>query len=710
MAAHSASGSSTATRGRLASFGFKSTSSSGGSTSAAVSTSETDTDCSGGRSHVAKRRKWSKLTYKPEWKERFLMWPACSSSHSGEDVDDEMVCVLCNERMKAKSSTANRHQERKHPKSKAFSEGKRSRILAHYESNILKQQATMKQSMEPNQLVKLSSYKLAFILNKHKMPFSSSTAFVEFATLADPNSVVFSQMPSSRETVTRRTQDIHQRVLRPDLIGQLKNAIFWSVIVDESTDTATKEQMCMYVRFVDVDKYTVVEEFLEMKQILGHPTATTIFDAMMEVFNPDDTDRKLPLNRLASMTCDGAPVMISQKNGVAGKLKSLVNPKLFITHCPPHRLVLASKAGQKLIPDNVEKLVGDVLFFFRDSPVRREEFRKLKELVEPNSPHICLVQYHRVRWLSLADCVERLTNLLPLLVRFFEEQANDRANSAGVRSKCKTLHERLSEPLFQLYLYFIGPQLDILSTLNKWLQHCEMSLHVVNSKIRALIKAFVEPIVVDSSKDISDANRRPLEEAVACLPGKDLKKHLLDCTEHSLLTERDIKQAKGTMVAYVEAIATSLIERFPEMDFIIDNISFLDPIVRQFQKANIPSLVERFNNSDPFNFDESVLSTQYTMYRNDSSLDLSYELCQKDQVKFWCELYEGDDYKELATLAILLLSISPTSVICERGFSSMNYIKNEFRSVLSQENLNACMSIALCKHTASTFPFFRCLL
>ena len=94
--------------------------------------------------------------------------------------------------------------------------------------------------------------------------------------------------------------------------------------------------------------------------------------------------------------------------------------------------MLASKAGQKLIPDNVEKLVGDVLFFFRNSPVR---------LVEPNSPHVCLVQYHRVRWLSLADCVERLTNLLPLLIRFFEEQSNDRANSVGVRSKSKNLHD-----------------------------------------------------------------------------------------------------------------------------------------------------------------------------------------------------------------------------------------------------------------------------
>ena len=111
----------------------------------------------------------------------------------------------------------------------------------------------MKCSMEPNPL-KLAPYKLAFIITSTKCKFNSSTAFVEFATLADPNSAVFSQMPSSRETVTRRTRDIHQKVLKPDLINQLKNACFWSIIVDESTDTATKEQMCIYVRFVNVEK------------------------------------------------------------------------------------------------------------------------------------------------------------------------------------------------------------------------------------------------------------------------------------------------------------------------------------------------------------------------------------------------------------------------------------------------------------------------
>ena len=79
------------------------------------------------------------------------------------------------------------------------------------------------------------------------------------------------------------------------------------------------------------------------------------------------------------------------------------------------------------------------LFFFKDSPVRQEEFKKLKELVEPYSPHVALVLYHKVRWLSLADCVHRLTQLLPFLVRFFEEQAEDKANRAAVRNKSTIL-------------------------------------------------------------------------------------------------------------------------------------------------------------------------------------------------------------------------------------------------------------------------------
>ena len=129
-------------------------------------------------------------------------------------------------------------------------------------------------------------------------------------------------------------------------------------------------------------------------------------------------------------------------------------------------------------------------------------------------------------------------------------------------------------------------------------------------KFRILIKTFLDPILIDNSKDISDKKRRPLEEAILCLPGKELQKHVKHCIEHSLLTERELKAVKETMLLYVETVSLSLIDRFPEMDFIIDNTSFLDPSLRQLHRANIPALVERFNtNTDQCNFDVSVIST-----------------------------------------------------------------------------------------------------
>ena len=74
----------------------------------------------------------------------------------------------------------------------------------------------------------------------------------------------------------------------------------------------------------------------------------------MEAVNPD-TSEKMPMHKLAGFTTDGASVMISAKQGVLGKLRSTVNPKLFSSHCPPHRLVLAAKEGQKKLPDDIEK-------------------------------------------------------------------------------------------------------------------------------------------------------------------------------------------------------------------------------------------------------------------------------------------------------------------------------------------------------------------
>ena len=78
-----------------------------------------------------------------------------------------------------------------------------------------------------------------------------------------------------------------------------------------------------------------------------------------------------------------------------------------------------------------------------------------------------------------------------------------------------------------------------------------------------------------------------------------------------------------------------------------------------------------------------------------------------DPVVFFLKLYNEEEYNELARLALLIYAISPDSVACERGFSSMNYIKNQHRTRLTQEKLNACMALSMDTRTVDDFPYAK---
>ena len=127
----------------------------------------------------------------------------------------------------------------------------------------------------------------------------------------------------------------------------------------------------------------------------------------------------------------------------------------------------------------------------------------------------------------------------------------------AVHNKCQDLHACLSQPLFQLYLYFLASHLELLSGMNKWLQNTKLTLHTVYSKVQALMKTFSAPVALDANKSLTDQeNLRDLEEAVTLMPGSDFQRHLLDCSEHALLTEWEMNGAKQVMYNYIVTTGT----------------------------------------------------------------------------------------------------------------------------------------------------------
>ena len=154
-------------------------------------------------------------------------------------------------------------------------------------------------------------------------------------------------------------------------------------------------------------------------------------------------------------------------------------------------------------------------------------------------------------------------------------------------------------PKLQLFLYFLHPQVNILASVNRWLQSSNLTLHTVYSKIHALLKTFASPVTLDCNTSVFDENNiRPMEAALQQCPGHDFKMHLADCSDHALMSERDLNGAKKRRFNFIITVAKVLEKRFPDMNFYVENTAFVDHTTRKLQQADLQASYSKFENDN----------------------------------------------------------------------------------------------------------------
>lgn len=252
------------------------------------------------------------------------------------------------------------------------------------------------------------------------------------------------------------------------------------------------------------------------------------------------------------------------------------------------------------------------------------------------------------------------------------------------------------------------PQLEILEKINKQLQKSDQTMYMTYGKIDAFFRSFVQPILIDRNGGLASDNLKEVDDAITAMPGDDFHEHLTQCEDHSLLTLTELRNAKKAMVSYVHAIGVAIEKRYSERDFILEHCAFLEVSRRKFQPCDIGKVITKFSNDS---VNRRMCIQQYTAFVNDPTLDFVFECtCKKNPAAFFVHLYsECEECSELSKLALLLLCLSPDTVACERGFSSMNFIKNEFRSRLTSQNLNVCMALTQDGRSIEDFPYSKAL-
>ena len=235
----------------------------------------------------------------------------------------------------------------------------------------------------------------------------------------------------------------------------------------------------------------------------------------------------LPTDKLICITTDGASVMQGCRNSVTTYILEKWNSSAFKQHCVIHKEVLGVKSALKELPSFIEETVTKVLGYFKFSSKRNDKFQQLVKLTNPTKLTYKLVQYSKIRWLSLNKCVNRVRNLLSDLNQFFLQESEDSSNTRAVRTMAEDLFVRTNDITFRLYLEFLYDTLPLLDEINRKLQTPNVNIYKTYCSIDSFRKAFAALVLKDPGISPSEDDNH--------IPVSEVKFHGSNLTTSSLL-------------------------------------------------------------------------------------------------------------------------------------------------------------------------------
>ena len=271
---------------------------------------------------------------------------------------------------------------------------------------------------------------------------------------------------TSAELQNELLQVMALRVLR-DISGNVQDRPF-TVMVDETTDASTQEQVVIVLRWVD-DNLDPHEDFIGL-----HITASTNASSILAIIKDVLLCMNVSLSNCRGQCYDGAAVMSGCRGGVATQLAQ-EEPRALYTHCYGHSLNLAC---QDTIRDIKPLQVAlDTVFelskLLKYSAKRKAEFKQIQAQMAPEDPGfrtLCPTRW-TVRASSLQSIIQNYSVIQCSLESFADMAKRDPEMSArctGVASQ------------FQSFEFFFGVALGekvicLADNLSKSLQHKKMS-------------------------------------------------------------------------------------------------------------------------------------------------------------------------------------------------------------------------------------------
>ncbi|CAN6696635.1 unnamed protein product [Malus baccata var. baccata] len=528
--------------------------------------------------------------------------------------------------------------------------------------------------------------------------------------LADHNDkvrkVVFENASKNLKYTSSDIQKDLVRACAIETIGAITKDMegtFFSLLVDGSRDSSTKEQMAVVLRYVNKEG-EVIERFLGVQHV-SSTTSSSLEEAIERLF----ASTNLSMSKLRGQGYDGASNMKGELNGLKAKILNKY-PQAFYVHCFAHQLQLALVA--------VAKGIEGVAIFFNNASIlvntigssckRRDAFREkqleqIKKALDIGdletgrglNQEISLMRPCDTRWNSHYGTIVSIIVMFEAVVEVLEWIKDDtKQDNFGEVSK---LFHDIQTFDFVFHLFFMRLILGITNELSQALQKKDQD--IVNAMaLVEVCKQRLQSLRDDDFGDLLDDVQKfcqehdivvPNMEDLHFVPGKSRRKAPRLTNFHYYRVD-----------LYFQVLDTQLKElndRFNEVNTeLLLCMACLSPVnnFASFDKAKIVRLAQLY----PQDFDCMDLMNlpiQLDNYIHDmkmhsefSSLrgigDLAKELVKTGRFASYMLVYK------LLTLT-LVLPVATASV--ERVFSAMKIVKTPLRNKMGDQWLSDSMLV-----------------
>ena len=498
-------------------------------------------------------------------------------------------------------------------------------------------------------------------------------------------------------------------VLKDEVSEELRAARFFSILTDGSTDKGIREQELVFVRFVDENGNlkTKVADIVQLEH--GH--ARGVRDGILKALQNVGIDSDDLLSKLIGINTDGASVNLGHKAGAVKLLIDSMNDTLdgeencadYITvvHCVAHNLELAvcdAKKGCQYLED-FENVLKGIFKLYYYSPKRRRELYEIASTLDKELKHYGGIQ--QVRWVASQNrAVKAVLDNYEVTVIHLQEVASGRDENAD---KAKGYLKHLTSERFLTFLHFMVDWTQQLSEVSKLFQEKNCLISQVSTRVAELKQRFAR-MKVRRGKCLRKfvADREVIEER---------KFRGIEITEFQRGRGRQAQDTTERVNADIDAILTST-EFFLEERFIKHIGGEPHSLFNVFNFQSWPENNE--NNPEPFQtygdeeiesllgrYPARIISEEEKENAQEEWFDLKLYMTRNLQTyptvaEGYERMLKSADTQHLQNIKVLvkiMLSISPTTAECERGFSKMNIIKSEKRTSMQYDSLASLIRI-----------------